>query len=54
MLNIAFRKTKRGRIQKIIKEVYLRPDIPCGYEGCPYCTQSGSKYIFHFFNYIHL
>lgn len=41
MLNITFRKTKRGRIQKITKEVYLRADIPCGYENCPYCTQVG-------------
>ena len=33
---ISFKKTKRGKIRKLVKEVYLRDDIPCGFE-CSFC-----------------
>lgn len=29
--------SKSGRVRKVMKEVYLRDDIPCGIEGCYLC-----------------
>lgn len=37
--NIAFyRKTRRGGFIKIVRELYLRPNIPCGSKFCSQCT----------------
>jgi hypothetical protein len=30
-MNVSFKKTRKGGIGKIVKQVYLRNDIPCGY-----------------------
>ena len=30
-LTINYRKTKKGTIGKMVKEIYLRDDIHCGY-----------------------
>lgn len=42
-INIAskvfLRSTKSGKIQKVVKEQYLRRDIPCGSQLCPVCTE---------------
>ncbi|GHJ89926.1 hypothetical protein NliqN6_6328 [Naganishia liquefaciens] len=32
------KKTKRGKVIKVLRERYLRDDIPCGYEGCKECA----------------
>ena len=32
------KKTKKGRVVKILRERYLRSDIPCGYEACTECS----------------
>ncbi|KAJ9101817.1 hypothetical protein QFC21_003156 [Naganishia friedmannii] len=32
------KKTKRGKVIKVLRERYLRDDIPCGYEGCKECV----------------
>lgn len=32
------KKTKKGRVVKILRERYLRSDIPCGYEACSECS----------------
>ncbi|PFH33293.1 RNB family domain-containing protein [Besnoitia besnoiti] len=29
--------TRRGKIQKIVREIYLRDDLPCGIAGCCLC-----------------
>ncbi|EEP80962.1 mitotic control protein dis3 [Uncinocarpus reesii 1704] len=31
------RTTKRGKVQKIVRELYLRQDIPCSSKLCSYC-----------------
>lgn len=33
------RRTKRGAVMKIVREHYLRDDIPCGFEGCEKCAE---------------
>ncbi|EGF98200.1 uncharacterized protein MELLADRAFT_54248 [Melampsora larici-populina 98AG31] len=33
------RKTARGKVQKILREHYLRIDIPCGSSNCQDCTR---------------
>ena len=32
------RSTRNGRVQKIVRELYLRQDIPCSSTLCPSCT----------------
>ncbi|KFG39697.1 RNB family domain-containing protein, partial [Toxoplasma gondii MAS] len=29
--------TRRGKIQKVVREIYLRDDLPCGIAGCCLC-----------------
>lgn len=36
-LNIVLKKTRRGRVRRIVREVYLRDDITCGILGCAIC-----------------
>ncbi|CED85602.1 Exosomal 3'-5' exoribonuclease complex, subunit Rrp44/Dis3 [Phaffia rhodozyma] len=33
-----FKKTAKGKVQKILKERYLRDDIPCGSKFCSVCS----------------
>ena len=33
------KKTARGKVQKILRERYLRDDILCGRRGCEVCRQ---------------
>ncbi|KAI0287919.1 RNB-domain-containing protein [Russula brevipes] len=35
-----FKKTARGKVVKIIRERYLRDDVPCGIEKCRECTST--------------
>ncbi|KEZ44636.1 Exosome complex exonuclease dis3 [Scedosporium apiospermum] len=37
------RSTKRGKVQKIVREVYLRQDIPCSSKLCKKCRQSAPR-----------
>jgi exosome complex exonuclease DIS3/RRP44 len=32
-----FKKTARGKVQKILRERYLRDDVSCGRQGCEAC-----------------
>lgn len=32
-----FKISKRGRVRKVVREVYLRDDLPCGIKGCYLC-----------------
>ncbi|KAL8272182.1 hypothetical protein Esti_003910 [Eimeria stiedai] len=32
-----FHISKRGRVRKVVREVYLRDDVPCGIKGCYLC-----------------
>jgi len=34
------RSTKSGKVQKIVREVYLRTDIPCASKLCKACLQT--------------
>lgn len=34
------RSTKSGKVQKIVREVYLRQDIPCSSKLCQSCLKS--------------
>ncbi|KYQ92675.1 putative exoribonuclease [Tieghemostelium lacteum] len=36
-----YRTTKKGNVIKVVNEIYLRDDIPCGHEQCEICL---SKY----------
>jgi exosome complex exonuclease DIS3/RRP44 len=37
------KKTRSGKVLKVVKEVYLRDDICCGSELCEECKQSAAK-----------
>jgi exosome complex exonuclease DIS3/RRP44 len=37
ILSTFHRLTRRGRLQRIVRETYLRDDIPCGMAGCDKC-----------------
>lgn len=37
--------SKRGSVAKVVREHYLRSDIPCGVQGCPSCEQSSSDLL---------
>lgn len=32
-----YKKTARGKVQKILRERYLRDDVSCGRQGCEIC-----------------
>ena len=34
---VFIRSTKSGKVQKVVKEQYLRQDIPCSSKLCPKC-----------------
>ena len=44
------RKTKRGKISKIVREHYLRDDIWCGSEVCAECPIKESERVLEFGN----
>lgn len=33
------KKTKSGKVMKIVREHYLREDLTCGFVSCPHCSQ---------------
>lgn len=35
---ISFKRTRRGKIRKMVRPVYFREDIPCGIIGCRACA----------------
>ncbi|KIY50234.1 RNB-domain-containing protein [Fistulina hepatica ATCC 64428] len=35
-----FKKTVRGKVTKVLRERYLRDDVPCGFERCISCDSS--------------
>lgn len=37
------RSTKSGKVQKIVREVYLRQDIPCSSQLCSKCLVSAPR-----------
>ena len=37
------RTTKSGKVQKIVREVYLRQDIPCSSRLCVACQDSAPR-----------
>ncbi|KAJ3063610.1 exosome catalytic subunit dis3, partial [Rhizoclosmatium hyalinum] len=37
--NTHVRKTKRGGVIKVVKELYLRDDVGCGLPGCAKCAK---------------
>lgn len=36
------RKTRRGKILKVVREHYLRDDLSCGIAGCSACQKNAS------------
>ncbi|CCA72877.1 probable DIS3 3`-5` exoribonuclease required for 3` end formation of 5.8S rRNA [Serendipita indica DSM 11827] len=38
-----FKKTAKGKVIKVLRERYLRDDIPCGINECPYCITQQSR-----------
>eukprot|EP00921_Rhytidocystis_pertsovi_P014655 GHVQ01023629.1.p1 GENE.GHVQ01023629.1~~GHVQ01023629.1.p1 ORF type:complete len:708 (+),score=95.68 GHVQ01023629.1:517-2640(+) len=40
-LNCFMKRTHRGKVRKVLREVYLRDDIGCGIRGCFLCEQGG-------------
>ncbi|KAJ3385059.1 hypothetical protein HDU84_002473 [Entophlyctis sp. JEL0112] len=41
--NSHIRKTRRGGVIKVVKELYLRDDIPCGIASCVHCSAYPSQ-----------
>ncbi|OMH85318.1 Exosome complex exonuclease RRP44 [Zancudomyces culisetae] len=41
------KKTKKGKVVRVVKEHYLRDDIQCGYEGCkdPNCISAREEFL---------
>lgn len=37
------RTTKSGKVQKIVREVYLRQDIPCSSQLCMTCQENAPR-----------
>lgn len=37
------RSTRKGKVQKIVREVYLRQDIPCSSKLCRACLQTAPR-----------
>jgi exosome complex exonuclease DIS3/RRP44 len=37
------RSTKSGKVQKIVREVYLRQDIPCSSKLCHACAKTSPR-----------
>lgn len=37
------RSTRSGKVQKIVREVYLRTDIPCSSKLCKICLQDAPR-----------
>src|SRR6478609_1785233 len=37
------RSTRSGKVQKIVREVYLRTDIPCSSKLCKACLQDAPR-----------
>ena len=42
MLKKEYKQTKKGKIIKLVKEIYLRNDIPCGLDSCTFCENNNS------------
>lgn len=40
---VYIRSTKAGKLQKIVKEVYLRQDIPCSSNLCSGCLKTAPR-----------
>lgn len=40
---VYFRSTRSGKVQKIVREVYLRTDIPCSSKLCRACLQGAPR-----------
>ncbi|KAF2070189.1 hypothetical protein CYY_008494 [Polysphondylium violaceum] len=38
-----YRTTKRGNVIKVVNEIYLRDDIPCGHDKCTECLEMLNK-----------
>lgn len=34
------KKSRRGRVRKVVRELYLRDDVPCGIRECRLCPPS--------------
>ena len=32
MITTSYRSTRKGKVQRLVSEIYLRNDIPCGLE----------------------
>lgn len=41
--NVYLRSTKKGKVQKIVRELYLRQDIPCSSKLCTVCLQKAPR-----------
>lgn len=39
---VFIRSTKNGRIQKVVREQYLRKDIPCSSQLCASCSATAA------------
>ncbi len=42
-LNCFLKKTRRGKVRKMVREVYLRDDICCGIGGCHICDPEANS-----------
>ncbi|KAI5120011.1 hypothetical protein M0805_008472 [Coniferiporia weirii] len=40
-----FKKTARGKVVKVLRERYLRDDVPCGIEHCSACGETSGAHL---------
>ena len=45
-VKIGYRKTKKGKFNKLVSEIYFRDDIPCGIKTCVLCDKNPGIFIF--------
>jgi exosome complex exonuclease DIS3/RRP44 len=38
LVRISYKKTRRNKVRKVLQEVYLRDDVPCGFSDCTLCA----------------
>ena len=38
-VRVSYKRTRRGKVRKLVRPVYFREDIPCGVIGCSECAE---------------
>ena len=44
MTRVSYKRTRRGKIRKLVRPIYFRGDISCGLMGCSVCSEKDGVY----------